>query len=119
MAKEAQKGEGKSQRQRQRFELALPVRVLGRESLDDEWIEMSRLVDVTPFGARLRLKRPSEPRGCGCSWRAMSSRSHRIDRATGQRSDDTSPDTFVRGLRWMLRDENVLIQGCVNTTVNL
>jgi hypothetical protein len=60
LAKEAQKGEGKSQRQRQRFELALPVRVLGRESLDDEWIEMSRLVDVTPFGARLRLKRPTE-----------------------------------------------------------
>ncbi len=60
MTREAQKGEGKSRRQRERFELALPVRVLGRESLDHEWIEMTRLVDVTPFGARLRLKRPIE-----------------------------------------------------------
>jgi hypothetical protein len=40
--------------------LALPVRVQCRESLDHEWIEMSRLLDVTPFGARLRLKRPTE-----------------------------------------------------------
>jgi hypothetical protein len=60
LTKEGQKGEGKSQRQRERFELALPVRVQGRESLDHEWIEMSRLVDVTPFGARLTLKRPIE-----------------------------------------------------------
>ena len=60
MTKEGQKGEGKSQRLRERFELALPVRVQCRESLDHEWIEMSRLVDVTPFGARLRLKRPTE-----------------------------------------------------------
>ena len=36
------------------------MRVQCRESLDHEWIEMSRLVDVTPFGARLRLKRPTE-----------------------------------------------------------
>jgi hypothetical protein len=42
------------------MELALPVRVQCRESLDHEWTEMSRLVDVTPFGARLRLKRPTE-----------------------------------------------------------
>ena len=60
MTKEGQKGEGKSQRQRERFELALPVRVQVRESLDHEWIEISRLVDVTPFGARLTLKRPIE-----------------------------------------------------------
>jgi len=49
-----------SRRLRERFELALPVRVQCRESLDHEWVEMSRLVDVTPFGARLRLKRPTE-----------------------------------------------------------
>jgi len=61
LARETQKGEGKSQRQRERFELALPVRVQCRESLDCEWVEMSRLLDVTPFGARLRLKRPTEP----------------------------------------------------------
>lgn len=36
------------------------MRVYCRESLDHEWLEMSRLVDVTPFGARLRLKRPME-----------------------------------------------------------
>ena len=60
MAREAGKGEGQSRRLRERFELALPVRVQGRESLDHKWIEMSRLLDVTPFGARLRLKRPTE-----------------------------------------------------------
>jgi len=60
LTKEAQKDEGKSQRQRERFELALPVRVQCRESLDHEWIEMSRLMDVTQFGARVRLKRPTE-----------------------------------------------------------
>jgi hypothetical protein len=36
------------------------VRVTCRETLSYEWVEMSRLVDVTPFGARLRLKRPTE-----------------------------------------------------------
>ena len=36
------------------------MRVYCRESLDHEWVEMSRLIDVTPFGARLRLKRPTE-----------------------------------------------------------
>jgi len=60
LAKEAQKSGRKSQRLRERIELALPVRVQCRESLDSEWIEISRLVDVTPFGARLRLKRPIE-----------------------------------------------------------
>jgi hypothetical protein len=50
----------KSRRLRQRFALHLPVRVRGRDNVDDEWTEMSRLVDVTPFGARLRLKRPTE-----------------------------------------------------------
>ena len=50
----------KDWRVRKRIELALPVRVHCRESLDHEWTEMSRLVDVTPFGARLRLKQPTE-----------------------------------------------------------
>lgn len=40
--------------------LSLPVRVTCRETVNHEWVEMSRLVDVTPFGARLRLKRPTE-----------------------------------------------------------
>jgi hypothetical protein len=60
LAREAQKDEGKSQRRRERFELTLPVRVQCRESLDHEWIEMSRLMDVTQFGARVTLKRPTE-----------------------------------------------------------
>jgi PilZ domain len=40
--------------------LSLPVRVSCRETASHEWSEMSRLVDVTPFGARLQLKRPTE-----------------------------------------------------------
>lgn len=55
------KFDGKSRRMRERLELSLPVRVYGRESLDYEWVEQTRLVDVTPFGARLSLSRPSEP----------------------------------------------------------
>jgi hypothetical protein len=51
----------KSKRLRERIALKLPVRVNGREGVDEAWTEMSRLVDVTPFGARLRLKRPTEP----------------------------------------------------------
>jgi PilZ domain len=50
----------KSRRIRERLSLALPVRVLCRETVDYEWTEMSRLIDVTPFGARLTLKRPVE-----------------------------------------------------------
>jgi PilZ domain len=42
------------------MQLALPVRVLCRETADHEWVEMSRLRDVTPFGARFTLKRPIE-----------------------------------------------------------
>ena len=52
--------EEKSLRLRERIGLKLPVRVHGRDSVDNEWTEMSRLVDVTPFGARLSLKRPTE-----------------------------------------------------------
>lgn len=51
---------GKSRRLRERLALSLPVRVSCRETVAHEWQEMSRLVDVTPFGARLRLKRPTE-----------------------------------------------------------
>lgn len=49
-----------SRRIRERIALSLPVRVHCRETLNYEWIEMSRMLDVTPFGARLRLKRPTE-----------------------------------------------------------
>ena len=40
--------------------LSLPVRVTCHETVSHQWTEVSRLVDVTPFGARLRLKRPTE-----------------------------------------------------------
>src|SRR5687767_7607309 len=53
--------EGKSRRARERVPLSLPVRVVCRESLDFEWVEMSRLIDVTPFGARFAISRPTEP----------------------------------------------------------
>ena len=43
---------------RERIRLGLPTRVSGRESGNREWTEMTRLIDVTPFGARFRLMRP-------------------------------------------------------------
>ena len=52
--------DGKSKRLRERVKLALPVRVQCRESADYEWVEMSRLLDVTPFGARFALTHPTE-----------------------------------------------------------
>jgi PilZ domain-containing protein len=45
---------------RERLALHLPVRVQARESLDFEWIEITRLTNVTPFGAGFPLKRPTE-----------------------------------------------------------
>jgi hypothetical protein len=43
---------------RERIRLALPARILVREAVDNEWTAMTRLVDVTPFGARFPLPRP-------------------------------------------------------------
>jgi predicted outer membrane repeat protein len=45
---------------RERLELKLPVRVRCREAADVEWTEITRLIDVTPFGAGFTLKRPVE-----------------------------------------------------------
>lgn len=45
---------------RERLALHLPVRVEGRETRDFAWTEMTRLNDVTPFGAGFGLKRPTE-----------------------------------------------------------
>ena len=45
---------------RDRLELKLPVRVRCRETTDLEWNEITRLIDVTPFGAGFTLKRPIE-----------------------------------------------------------
>jgi hypothetical protein len=53
--------DGKSRRKRERLELSLPARIYGRESEDYEWVEQTRLLDVTPFGVRFSLLRPTEP----------------------------------------------------------
>ncbi len=45
---------------RERLELKLPVRVRCREAAKIEWTEVTRLIDVTPFGAGFTLKRPIE-----------------------------------------------------------
>lgn len=42
---------------RERLELKLPVRVRCREAVGVEWTEITRLIDVTPFGAGFTLKR--------------------------------------------------------------
>jgi hypothetical protein len=45
---------------RERLELKLPVRVNCRETPDLQWTEITRLINVTPFGAGFTLKRPIE-----------------------------------------------------------
>jgi hypothetical protein len=45
---------------RERLALHLPIRVRVRETPDHEWTEMTRLMNVTPFGAGFTLKRPTE-----------------------------------------------------------
>jgi hypothetical protein len=45
---------------RERLALQLPVRVRVRETVDFEWTEITRLLNVTPFGAGFTLKRPTE-----------------------------------------------------------
>jgi len=45
---------------RERLPLQLPVRIRCRETPDFEWTEMTRLANVTPFGAGFSLTRPTE-----------------------------------------------------------
>ena len=45
---------------RERLPLHLPVRVRGRETPTFEWNEITRLANVTPFGAGFALKHPTE-----------------------------------------------------------
>ena len=45
---------------RERLALHLPVRVKGRETPTFEWTEVTRLINVTPFGAGFPLKHPTE-----------------------------------------------------------
>ncbi len=51
----------KTTRRRSRVPLTLPIRVSCRESPGYQWIEQSRLVDVSHFGAGFTLTRPVEP----------------------------------------------------------
>lgn len=51
----------KTTRRRNRIPLTLPIRVCCRESPGYQWIEQSRLVDVSHFGAGFTLTRPVEP----------------------------------------------------------
>jgi hypothetical protein len=50
-----------SRRIRERVRLSLPVRVRAMRVGGLAWEELTRLVDVSPFGARLSLSRPAEP----------------------------------------------------------
>jgi hypothetical protein len=52
--------ERNSKRIRERLPLQLPVRIRCREAPDFEWTEMTRLLNVTPFGAAFTLTRPTE-----------------------------------------------------------
>ena len=45
---------------RERLPLHLPVRVRGRETPTFEWTEVTRLTNVTPFGAGFALRHPTE-----------------------------------------------------------
>src|ERR1041385_1096163 len=45
---------------RERLALHLPVRVQGRDTPTFEWTEITRLINVTPFGAGFTLKHPTE-----------------------------------------------------------
>ncbi|HZH29175.1 MAG TPA: hypothetical protein VEY11_00145 [Pyrinomonadaceae bacterium] len=49
---------GKDRRMRDRLRLSLPARVQVREDAETEWTEMTRLADLTPFGAGFSLTRP-------------------------------------------------------------
>jgi hypothetical protein len=52
---------GSQQRRlRERLEIPLPVRVHCRESADHGWVEKTKVIDITPFGARLSIGRPTE-----------------------------------------------------------
>lgn len=51
---------GEERRLYKRKPFSLTVRVRGRGSVDSEWTEFTRLIDVTPFGARFIVPRLTE-----------------------------------------------------------
>ncbi|HEX8130585.1 MAG TPA: hypothetical protein VF527_15895 [Pyrinomonadaceae bacterium] len=52
---------GKDRRARERLKLSMPARVQVREDAETEWTEVTRLADLTPFGAGFSLTRPVDP----------------------------------------------------------
>jgi len=56
----AMKYPGTNRRVRDRLRFSLPVRVQCREDAATEWMEMTRLHDLTPFGASFSLTRPAD-----------------------------------------------------------
>jgi len=52
--------QGHFKRIRERLPLSLPVRVRGRDTPTFEWNEVTRLTNVTPFGAGFTLRHPTE-----------------------------------------------------------
>ncbi|HKZ81009.1 MAG TPA: PilZ domain-containing protein [Pyrinomonadaceae bacterium] len=53
--------DGAGKRRGERQQLQLPVEVQCRESSDFGWTSTALLLDVTPFGARMRIPHPTEP----------------------------------------------------------
>ena len=49
---------GQERRKRERMRLTLPVRVAVQEAHGEDWHEVTRILDLTPFGARFSLARP-------------------------------------------------------------
>lgn len=45
----------------QRIRLSLPIRLTGLDNRRRPWLESSRLIDVSPFGARFAIRRLTEP----------------------------------------------------------
>ncbi len=100
------KSDEKSRRLRERIGLKIPVRVHGRDSIDAEWKELSRLVDVTPLGARLRLKRPTEPGRLLHLIMAMPRQLRAFDHA----EDQYRVWSLVRNLKLLSPDDDALME---------
>ena len=106
MTKNRAKSDERSRRLRERIGLKIPVRVLGRDSVDAEWTEMARLVDVTPLGARLRLKRPTEPGRLLHLIMAMPRQLRAFDHA----EDQYRVWALVRNLKLLAPDADALVE---------
>lgn len=52
--------DNQNRRKRERLNISLPIRVQCRESKDYAWDEISRIIDVTPFGAGFILRSMTE-----------------------------------------------------------